>query len=156
VSVIRKTTRPVNLKEKNKLLINPNGPYKIKIRSFTNFKKMKTNESKQFKLVFRYNYNPNYQPTPAEMETEGQKWGQWIGGLAQNGQFVTTSQLGYDGSVLHSDGSIVKGIHMQNTEVLAGDMIINAQDLEEALSLAKGSPILEVGGNVEVREVIPM
>jgi hypothetical protein len=113
-------------------------------------------ETKQFKLVFRYNFNPSYQPTSAEMETEGQKWGQWIGGLAQNGQFVTTSQLGYEGRVLNSNGNITQGIHMQNTEVLAGDMIINAQDFEEALSLAKGSPILEVGGNVEVREVIPM
>jgi hypothetical protein len=117
---------------------------------------MKKQETKQFKLVFRYQYNPNYNPTPEEMETEGQKWGQWIGGMAQNGQFVTTSQLGYEGRVLNSDGGIVKGIHMQNTEVLAGDMIINALDFEEALSLAKGSPILEVGGNVEVREVIPM
>ncbi len=117
---------------------------------------MKQETTKQFKLVFRYHFNPSYQPTAAEMETEGQKWGQWIGGLAQNGQFVTTSQLGYEGRVLNSDSSIVHGIHMQNTEVLAGDMIINAKDFEEALSLAKGSPILEVGGNVEVREVIPM
>jgi hypothetical protein len=117
---------------------------------------MENKEMKQFKLVFRYNFNPNYQPTTAEIETEGQKWGQWIGGLAQNGQFVTTSQLGYEGSVVNSDGSIVAGIHMQNTEVLAGDMIINAQDFKEALELAKGSPILEVGGNVEVRAIIPM
>ncbi len=117
---------------------------------------MENQETKQFKLVFRYNFNPSYQPTAAEMETESQKWGQWIGGMAQNGQFVTTSQLGYEGSVLNSDGTIVKGIHMQNTEVLAGDMIINAKDFDEALSLAKGSPILDAGGNVEVREVIPM
>jgi hypothetical protein len=117
---------------------------------------MKQKEMKQFKLVFRYHFNPNYQPTPTEMETEGQKWGQWIGGLVQNGQFVTTSQLGHEGRVLNSDGIILEGIHMQNTEVLAGDMIINAQDFEEALILAKGSPILEVGGNVEIREVIPM
>ncbi len=117
---------------------------------------MQQQETKQFKLVFRYQFNPSYQPTAEEMEAESQKWGQWIGGLAQNGQFVTTTQLGFEGSVLNSDGSIVKGMHMQNTEVLAGDMIINAIDLNEALSLAKGSPILGVGGNVEVREVIPM
>jgi hypothetical protein len=111
---------------------------------------------KQFKLVFRYNFDPSYNPSPAEMEAEGQKWGQWIGGLAQNGKFVTTSQLGYEGRVLNADGSVVEGIHIQDTEVLAGDMIINAVDFDEALTLAKGSPILEIGGNVEVREVIPM
>jgi hypothetical protein len=119
-------------------------------------KKMQQTANKQFKLVFRYQFNPNYQPTAQEMETESQKWGQWIGGMAQNGQFVTTSQLGYEGRVLSTDGTIVPSMHMQNTEVLAGDMIINAQDFDEALSLAKGSPILEVGGNVEIREVIPM
>ncbi|MEA5460961.1 YciI family protein [Arcicella sp. LKC2W] len=111
---------------------------------------------KQFKLIFRYDFNPNYQPTPEEMEVEGQKWGQWIGGLAQNGQFVETNQLGYSGRVLKSDGSFVDNIHMSGTEVLAGDMVINAQDLDEALGLAKGSPILEIGGSVEIRDVIPM
>jgi hypothetical protein len=117
---------------------------------------MEQTTNKQFKLVFRYNFNPSYQPSAAEMESESQKWGQWIGGLAQNGQFVTTSQLGYEGKVLHHDGSIADGIHMNNTEVLAGDMIINANDIDEALNLSKGCPILSAGGNVEVREVIPM
>jgi hypothetical protein len=111
---------------------------------------------KQFKLIFRYDFNPNYQPTPEEMEVEGQKWGQWIGGLAQNGQFVGTNHLGYSGRVLKSDGSFINNIHMNGSEVLAGDMVINAQDLDEALTLAKGSPILEIGGNVEIRDLIPM
>ena len=111
---------------------------------------------KQFKLIFRYDFNPNYQPTAEEMESEGQKWGQWIGSLAQNGQFAGTTQLGYSGKVLKSDGSVVDNMHMNNSEVLAGDMLINAKDYSEALYLAKGSPILEIGGNVEIRDVIPM
>ena len=111
---------------------------------------------KQFKLIFRYNFNPSYQPTVEEMEVEGQKWGQWIGTLAQNGQFVGTNQLGYSGKVLKSDGSFVNSMYMNGSEVLAGDMIINAQDFNEATFLAKGSPILEIGGNVEIRDMIPM
>ncbi len=111
---------------------------------------------KQFKLIFRYDFNPNYEPTAAEMEQEGNKWGQWIGGMAQNGQFVSTNQLGYTGKVLKSDGSFTNTIHMNSTEVLAGDMIVNATDMEHAMELAKGSPILEVGGTVEIRDIIPM
>ncbi len=111
---------------------------------------------KQFKFIFRYDFNPNYQPTAAEIELEGQKWGQWIGSLAQNGQFVNTDQLGYSGKVLKSDGSYVDSMHMSGSEVLAGDMVINAKDFDEALFLAKGSPILEIGGNVEIRDLIPM
>jgi hypothetical protein len=110
----------------------------------------------QFKLIFRYDFNPNYQPTAEEMEVESQKWGQWIGSLAQNGQFVGTNQLGYTGKLLKSDGSFVDSLHLSGSEVLAGDMVINAKDIEEALQLAKGSPILGVGGNVEIRDVIPM
>lgn len=111
----------------------------------------------QFKLIFRYEFNPNYQPTAVEMETEGQKWGQWIGSLAQNGQFAGTHQLGYTGRVLKSDGSFADNMYMSNGgEVLAGDMIVNAKDFDEALLLAKGSPILEIGGTVEIRDVIPM
>ena len=111
---------------------------------------------KQFKLIFRYDFNPNYKPTAEEMESEGQKWGQWIGSLAQNGQFVGTNQLGYSGKVLNSDGSFIDNMHMNGSEVLAGDMVINAADFDEALVLAKGSPILEVGGTVEIRDLIPM
>ena len=111
---------------------------------------------RQFKLIFRHNFNPSYQPTVEEMEVEGQKWGQWIGSLAQNGQFVGTNHLGYSGKVLKSDGSLINSIYMNGAEVLAGDMVINAQDFNEALVLAKGSPILEVGGNVEIRDLIPM
>ncbi len=111
---------------------------------------------KQFKFIFRYDFNPNYQPTAAEIESEGQKWGQWIGSLAQNGQFVNTDQLGYSGKVLMSDGSYLDSMHMSGSEVLAGDMVINAKDFDEALLLAKGSPILEIGGNVEIRDLIAM
>jgi hypothetical protein len=111
---------------------------------------------KQFKLIFRYDFNPNYQPTAEEMESEGQKWGQWIGSLAQDGKFVGTNQFGYSGKVLNSDGSFVDSMYMNGSEVLAGDMVINAQDFEEALILAKGSPILEIGGNVEIRDLVPM
>jgi hypothetical protein len=111
---------------------------------------------RQFKLIFRYNFNPTYQPTVEEMEVEDQKWGQWIGSLAQNGQFVDTNHLGYSGKVLKSDGSLINNMYMNGSEVLAGDMVINAQDFNEALVLAKGSPILAVGGNVEIRDLIPM
>jgi hypothetical protein len=117
---------------------------------------MEQTTNTQFKLVFRYNFNPSYQPTAEEMETESQKWGQWIGSLAQNGQFVSTHQLGYEGKVLQHDGSVSEGIHMNNTEVMAGDMIINAKDVDEAISLSKGCPILDAGGSVEVRSIIPM
>jgi hypothetical protein len=117
---------------------------------------MEQTTNTQFKLGFRYNFNPSYQPTPAEMESEGQKWGQWIGSLAQNGQFISTTQLGYEGKILHNDGTITEGIYMHNSEVLAGDMIINAKDMEEAINLSRGCPIFDAGGNVEVRAIIPM
>lgn len=110
----------------------------------------------QFKLIFRYDFNPNYQPTAAEMESESQKWGQWIGGLAQNGSFVGTSQLGYTGKVLAADGNVTNQMHMNQAEVTAGDMTVNANDFDHALEMAKGSPILNWGGSVEIREVIPM
>jgi hypothetical protein len=38
-------------------------------------------------------------------------------------------------------------------QIVAGYMIIEAQDLERALELAKGCPILEAGGSVEVRPI---
>ena len=39
---------------------------------------------------------------------------------------------------------------------MTGFTLINAADIDEAVSLAKGCPILESGGSVEVGETIDM
>jgi hypothetical protein len=113
----------------------------------------KTNE---FMLLFRFDPSNDYQPTAAEMEASQQQWGAFIGGLAQQEKFVSTHQLGFEGNQVFADHSITEGIHVAAKQTMGGNMIIKADSLQEATELAKGCPILAMGGSVEVRSITPM
>jgi hypothetical protein len=41
-------------------------------------------------------------------------------------------------------------------QTLGGNMVVRANSLDHAVEMAKGCPILQMGGTVEVRDVVPM
>jgi hypothetical protein len=110
----------------------------------------------EFMLVFRFNPTADYQPTPAEMEASHQQWGEFIGQIAMQEKFVSTNQLGFVGLQISADKSVAEGIYVANNETLGGNMIVKAGSLAEAAEMAKGCPILSMGGSVEVRSITQM
>jgi hypothetical protein len=110
----------------------------------------------EFMLVFRFNPSSDYQPTPAEMETSHQQWGEFIGSIALQEKFVSTYQLGFEGIQISADNLVSEGIHIANSQTLGGNMIVKANSLAEAAEMAKTCPILNMGGTVEVRSINPM
>ena len=48
------------------------------------------------------------------------------------------------------------GPYTEIKELIGGYSLVKTGSLEEATEIAKGCPILEVGGNVEVREINKM
>ncbi len=112
--------------------------------------------SKNFMMIFRYAPNPDYQPTQEEQNQMHQQWGTFIGNLANSGKFVSTNQLGFNGKVLSADLSVAEGINIAEGHTLGGNMIVTAESIDEAIELAKGCPILHMGGTVEVRDILPM
>lgn len=78
-------------------------------------------------------------------------WGKWFGSMGaaviDGGNPVgMSSTVNSDGSVNNDGGS----------NPASGYGLIEASDLEDALSKAKGCPILEAGGSVEVAQAIDM
>jgi hypothetical protein len=114
------------------------------------------NDSNQFMMLFRFKPNPSYQPTEAELEAQHQAWGSFIGNLAIQEKLVSTHQLGFSGNQLHADHSITDGVYTCEQGTLGGNMIVKAKNLEEATEMAKDSPILKMGGTVEIRDIRPM
>jgi hypothetical protein len=112
--------------------------------------------TKEFMLLFRFEPNNDYKPSEEEEAASHQAWGAYIGGLAAQEKFIGTSQLGFEGMLVQADQSTHAGIHVADNQTLGGNMIVKAASLEEATEIAKGCPILMVGGNVEVREILPM
>lgn len=110
---------------------------------------------KDFMLLFRFEPG-NEAPTQKELNEMHQQWGHFIGGIAAQGKLVSTHQLGFEGKQIKADKSITEGVHVSEKQIIGGNMILKAETLDEALEFAKKSPILFMGGSVEVRSIQPM
>ena len=90
--------------------------------------------------------------SPQERQEHFQKWAAWFKELGAKGHLKNY------GHPLENEGKVVRGKTMVNDgpyaeakDVVGGYSIIEAKDLEQAAEVAKGCPILEIGGSVEVR-----
>jgi hypothetical protein len=115
---------------------------------------MKT--SKEFMLMFRYEPSNDFQPTEAQLNEQQQLWGAFIGGIAGQGKLVSTHQLGFSGKQISAAKVVTDGMHIAEKQTLGGNMIIKAESFDEAVEMAKGCPILFMGGSVEVRDIMPV
>ncbi len=112
---------------------------------------------KEFMMLFRTEEQvAQHQPTPEEIQAEIKLWQDWIGGIAAQGKFVTTQQLTQGGKVLQPDGVVTDGPYVEVKEILGGFLIVKAADYEEALEMAKGCPVRNYGGTVEVRDFVQL
>lgn len=107
-------------------------------------------------MIFRNDYNPAFKPSPEQMEASIKQWQDWIGGIAAQGKFVSTNRLGFEGKTLKPNQVIVDGPYAEVKEIIGGYILVKATNIDEAMKLAEGCPILNIGGHVEVRNVVPM
>ena len=107
---------------------------------------------KEFMFLFR---RPDYdfsKTSPAEMQALAQKWQDWAGGIAAQGKLVSRGQqLSTEGKVLKAGGIITDGPFVEIRERLGGYIVVKAENLDEATTLAHGCPVLEKDGSVEIR-----
>ena len=90
-----------------------------------------------------------------ETQEEGEKvMAQWMSWLAGMGEAVVDggNPVGMS-STVHSDGSVTSDGGANPT---SGYSLVQADSLDAALALAKGCPILQAEGTVEVAEAIDM
>jgi hypothetical protein len=104
----------------------------------------------EFALLFRR------QKTPSDQEAQSQMsdWETWIEGIAAQGKFIPGGRLQNTGQVLHPGGVITDGPFVELKEELLGFIIVKAEHLHEATTLAHGCPILKSKGTVEIRPII--
>jgi len=91
-----------------------------------------------------------------ERQKHLEKWKLWMNQLRANGHINE-----HPGHPLEGSGKVISGKNKLVTDgpyaeakdIVGGFMLIEAEDLEEAVELAKNCPIAEVDGSVEVRPV---
>ncbi len=108
---------------------------------------------KEFMMIFRMAPMVNFEPTPEQMQEGAKQWQDWIGGIAAQGKFVSANQLGFEGKTLKPGNVVTDGSYAEIKEIVGGYIIVKAENIDEAIKLAEGCPILMIGGNVEVRDI---
>jgi hypothetical protein len=107
---------------------------------------------KDFALLFRQSEPINSKISESEMQSFRKKWEDWAGGIAAQGKFKGSSiRLAPAGKVLKAGGVVTDGPFVEIREILGGIMVVQADDIEEATTLAHGCPALERVGCVEIR-----
>lgn len=102
------------------------------------------------KYLFVY-HGGSHPETEAEVKAVMDAWGQWLGGMGAD-VIDGGNPVGMSTTVM-PDGSVVSN---GGANPVSGYGLFEASSLDDATAKAKGCPILEAGGSVELAEVIDM
>lgn len=110
----------------------------------------------EFLLVFRRDYKTKeVQPTADQFQESLKHWNEWFGKLTAENKLVAPPRR-FDGAgkILKQDKTVADGPYLEPKESIGGLLIIKADSYGEAIKIAEGCPVLELGGNVEVRQAL--
>lgn len=112
----------------------------------------------KFMLIFHSTQDQGtayQQQSPEEIQAEMQKWNHWIGGIAAQSKMIGTEALMPFGKIMSKGGQVLTdGPYTEGKEIIGGYALVSAADLDEAGELAKGCPIFDTNGSVEVRPIV--
>lgn len=93
--------------------------------------------------------------TPERAQRSLQTWLAWIRDLEAKGHLKEPGQpLNPEGKVVRGKKRMVTdGPYIEAKELVLGFIIVRARDLEQAVELSTGCPMLEGEGSVEVRPI---
>ena len=106
--------------------------------------------SNEFVFLFR---QPAFdRSSPLNPEEIQKKWMDWLGGIAAQGKIAANGlRLKPGGSVLKPGGVVTDGPFVEIREILGGFIVVKADTIDEAITLAHGCPAFDTGGSVEIR-----
>jgi hypothetical protein len=108
----------------------------------------------EYMLIFRHQDGSKI-ASPEQMQLWMKQTMDWIGGIAAQNKYVTGGGLLFDDPrVVHHNNVVTNGPFGDIKETIGGYMIVRAESLDDAVMLAKGSPVLQGEGNtMEVRKM---
>lgn len=102
------------------------------------------------KYVFAYSGGRGVSADEAERKAQYARWEEWFGTLGS--AIVDGGAATGAARTVAAGGSVTDG----GSRGLSGYSVVSAESLDAAVELAKGCPVLEVGGDVDVYEAIEM
>ncbi len=101
----------------------------------------------QYVIVYLGGNQPS---TPEEGKQHFARYKQWLSSLGDSA--VSPANPLKDTNTVNSDGSVTNG----GASTMSGYTIIEADSMEVALSIARACPFLDIGGSLEVSELVEM
>jgi hypothetical protein len=81
-------------------------------------------------------------------------WDKWFEKYGKTRNFLGGSALSLNGKIIMGpDAKVLDDIHKVDTEIVGGYLLIEAEDLDKAVEIARELPIYEFYGYAEVREL---
>lgn len=110
-------------------------------------------------FVFLYRSTPEQQReaigTPARAQRSLEAYRAWIATLEAGGHLAAHGRpLDPGGRVVKQDRIVTDGPFIEAKDVVLGFIMIEAADIEQAVELAHGCPIVKGGGSIEIRPVV--
>lgn len=109
----------------------------------------------EFMFIYR---GANRPTSPEQAQQVMQRWMEWYKDLTANGNMADTGQPLEGGGKVVQAGTktVVDGPFAEAKDLVGGFTIVKANSIDEAAELAKGCPVLDMGGSVEVRPVMKL
>jgi len=99
---------------------------------------------KQFLLLVRTEGDHLQELSPEDQTQHVQKVGGYIGKLMEEGKLKSAQPLEMEGTIVTSPkGKLKDGPFNETKEVIAGYFLIEAENMAEAIAIAKANPVLE-------------
>jgi len=119
------------------------------------FKNLKSKIMEKFMFIFQGGQPERM--SPEHMQTHMGKWMAWIEKLNKEGKYVSGEPLLPGGKLVSgTNKSVTDGPYTEGKEIVGGFFVINAKDMDEAVSISKDFPDFEYGGAVQVRQVMKL
>lgn len=105
------------------------------------------------KFMFIFHGGQMDQLSPEQMQAHMGKWMAWIEKLSQAGKYINGEPLLPGGKLVTAKGT-TDGPYTEGKEVVGGFFLVNAADYSEALEMTKDFPDFDLGGSIQVRQVM--
>jgi hypothetical protein len=95
--------------------------------------------------------------SPEAIQSQMGKWMAWIEKLNKEGKYVAGEPLVPGGKLISGvNKTVTDGPFTEGKEVVGGFFIVNASNWDEAIEISKDYPDYELGGAVQVRQVMKL
>jgi hypothetical protein len=124
---------------------------------FVDHQQRKETSMADYLFLFRGGDAAMSKMSPEQMQQHMAKWMSWIDRLSKEGSFKAGEPLEKGGKVLQGKkATVTDGPYAESKDLVGGYLIVKAGSLAKAADIAKGCPIFESSGSVEVREIRPL